>query len=49
MEPLVDWKQPFTELEIGKGRKIKDGNDIAILTIGHPGNFALDACKTIRE
>lgn len=46
---IVDWKQPFTELEIGKGRKIKDGNDIAILTIGHPGNFALDACKTLEN
>src|ERR1019366_2985670 len=39
---IVDWKQPLTEIEIGKGRKIKDGSDVAILTIGHPGNFALE-------
>jgi 1-deoxy-D-xylulose-5-phosphate synthase len=46
---IIDWKQPFTELEVGKGRKIKDGDDVAIITIGHPGNFALDACKTLEN
>jgi 1-deoxy-D-xylulose-5-phosphate synthase len=46
---ILDWKQPFTEIEVGKGRKIKDGEDIAILTIGHPGNFALDACKILEN
>lgn len=33
-----DWQQPFTELEIGKGRQISSGKDLAILTIGTPGN-----------
>ncbi len=46
---IIDWKQPFTEIQVGKGRKIKDGTDLAILTIGHPGNFALDACKTLEN
>ena len=46
---IVDWKQPFTELEIGKGRKIREGKDIAILTIGHPGNFAVKACDTLAK
>lgn len=46
---IVDWKQPFAELEIGKGRKIRDGKDVAILTIGHPGNFAVKACKVLTE
>jgi 1-deoxy-D-xylulose-5-phosphate synthase len=46
---IVDWKQPFKEIEIGKGRKIKDGKDVAILTIGHPGNFAVTACKALAE
>lgn len=46
---IVDWKQPFTELEIGKGRKIRAGKDVAILTIGHPGNFAVKACKVLAE
>ena len=46
---IVDWKQPFTEIQVGKGRKIKEGTDVAILTIGHPGNFALDACKVLEN
>jgi 1-deoxy-D-xylulose-5-phosphate synthase len=46
---IIDWRQPFTEIKVGKGRKIKDGTDLAILTIGHPGNFALDACKTLEN
>ena len=30
----VDWKQPFSELEIGKGQQLKDGTDMAILSLG---------------
>lgn len=33
------WNLPFAEIEIGKGRVIKQGTDIAILTIGTVGNF----------
>ncbi|MBD3747884.1 MAG: 1-deoxy-D-xylulose-5-phosphate synthase [Sphingobacteriales bacterium] len=40
---MPDWKRPFQEIEIGKGRKISDGEDIAILTIGHIGNEAVKA------
>src|SRR4026207_153495 len=29
---LSDWKKPMTEIEIGKGRKLRDGKDIAILS-----------------
>ncbi|MFV0268419.1 MAG: 1-deoxy-D-xylulose-5-phosphate synthase [Draconibacterium sp.] len=42
-----DWKQPFEKIEIGKGRKISDGSDVAILTIGKSGIFALDAVKSL--
>ena len=44
---MPDWKRPFTELTVGKGRKICDGEDVAILTIGHVGNFAVEACKEL--
>lgn len=44
---MIDWKQPFSEIEIGTGRKITDGEEVAILTIGHPGNFAVDACSQL--
>lgn len=46
---LTDWKRPFKVLEIGKGRKICDGEDVAILTIGHVGNFAVEACKELNS
>ena len=35
-----DWNKPFKEIEIGKSRMLKDGNDLAILTLGYPGNTA---------
>ena len=39
----MDWKCPLEEIEIGKGRKLKDGKDIAIITIGPIGNAATKA------
>lgn len=39
---------PFKEIEIGKGRKLKDGEEIAILSFGHPGNFAQAAIRDLR-
>ena len=35
---IENWKQPFQEIEIGKGRILKEGNKLAILTIGTIGN-----------
>ena len=46
---MVNWKTPFEKLTIGKGRKICDGEDVAILTFGHVGNFAVEACKILNE
>ena len=46
---MVDWKKPFEKLPIGKGRKLKDGKDIAILSLGHPGNFAQTAIRNLRS
>ena len=37
---LVDWHCPLEEVEIGKGRKLKDGKDIAVLSLGPIGNEA---------
>lgn len=46
---MPDWKKPFERLEIGKGRKVKDGEDAAILTIGHIGNYAVKACEMLQN
>ena len=35
---LVDWRCPLEEVEVGTGRKIRDGKDVAILSIGPVGN-----------
>ena len=40
---LVDWKSSFEEIQIGKGRKLKDGKDMAVITIGPIGNTARKA------
>jgi len=37
------WETEYKELEIGKGRCIKEGNDIAIISLGTVGNLALKA------
>ncbi len=44
---MTEWKTPLREIKIGTGRKVKSGEDIAILTIGHIGNYAVDACKAL--
>lgn len=46
---MPEWRTPFEEIEIGTGRKIREGKDIAILTIGHPGNFAVEACDELKK
>lgn len=46
---MPNWQKPFETITIGKGRKIKDGKDIAILSIGHPGNFVTQAIITLRR
>ncbi len=37
---LVDWKCPLEEIEIGKGRRLKEGKDLAVITLGPIGNLA---------
>jgi 1-deoxy-D-xylulose-5-phosphate synthase len=44
---LPNWRKPFAEIEIGKGRVVREGEEVALLTFGHVGNFAVDACKLL--
>jgi 1-deoxy-D-xylulose-5-phosphate synthase len=44
---MPDWKHPFEKIEIGKGRVIREGDEVAILTFGPIGNYAVDACKLL--
>ena len=45
----TDWKCPFEELPIGKGRKLKEGKDIAVITLGPIGNLAAKAIERAEE
>ena len=40
-----DWRCPLEAIEVGKGRKIKDGKDTVVLSIGHIGNNVTEAIK----
>jgi 1-deoxy-D-xylulose-5-phosphate synthase len=44
---VADWERPFSEIPIGKSRVISEGNDIAVLSIGHPGNFVKAAAEKL--
>jgi 1-deoxy-D-xylulose-5-phosphate synthase len=45
----INWRNNFEQVPVGKGRLIKNGNDIAILTIGTVGNFVLDIESRLKE
>lgn len=44
---IADWRKPFEKIEIGTGRKLKDGEEVAILSLGHAGNFATRAIREL--
>jgi len=47
---FADWQRPFEEIEIGKARQISEGNDLAVLSVGHPGiNVASVVSKLAKE
>ena len=46
---MPEWRTPLEEITIGTGRKLKDGKDVAILSLGHPGNFAAAAIRSLRS
>jgi len=46
---MTEWKTSFELITPGTGRKVQGGDDVAFLTIGPMGNYALDACKQLQE
>lgn len=46
---LPDWRRPLKAIEVGKGRKICDGEEVAILSIGHIGNEAIKATQELNN
>lgn len=45
----VDWQCPMHEIPVGKGRCLKEGNDLAVLSIGPLGNDVRQAIRTAEE
>ncbi|MBL4652209.1 MAG: 1-deoxy-D-xylulose-5-phosphate synthase [Flavobacteriales bacterium] len=46
---MTDWKTPMKKIKVGTGQKIRNGEDIAILTIGPIGKYAISACATLES
>ncbi|KAB8151518.1 1-deoxy-D-xylulose-5-phosphate synthase [Kordia sp. TARA_039_SRF] len=44
---LTDWKQPFSKIEIGKGRCLREGSKVAVLSVGHIGSQLESILETI--
>ena len=46
---MTEWKTPMKYIKPGTGKKIKTGEDVAILSFGHVGNKAIEACETLEK
>lgn len=46
---LKDWRCPMKALQVGKGRLLQEGKDIALLSIGPLGNEAEKAISMVKE
>ncbi|EKB50228.1 1-deoxy-D-xylulose-5-phosphate synthase [Cecembia lonarensis] len=44
---MPEWRTPMRKIPIGQGRIVKEGEEIAILSIGHIGNYAVTACEQL--
>jgi 1-deoxy-D-xylulose-5-phosphate synthase len=46
---MPEWRTPMREIPIGQGRIVQEGEEVAILTIGHIGNYAVEACAILAK
>lgn len=46
---LADWHCPLEEVKVGTGRKLRDGDDIAVLSVGPVGNNVVKAVEMIEN
>lgn len=44
---MPEWKTEMREIPVGQGRIIREGEEVAILTLGHIGNYAVEACQDL--
>lgn len=46
---MPEWKTPLRQIPAGQGRIVREGEEVAILTIGHIGNYAVKACSDLAK
>jgi len=46
---MSEWRTAMKAITIGTGRILREGHDLAILSIGHVGNYAVEVCDVLAE
>ena len=46
---MPEWKTPFEEIKVGTGRTLRAGEELAFLSLGHVGNYAVSACDLLEK
>ena len=46
---MPQWRTEMEEIEVGTGRQIRDGEELALLSIGHVGNYAVEVCELLSK
>ena len=46
---MPNWRTPMEKVAIGTGRVIQEGDELAILTIGHIGNYATEVTEKLEQ
>ena len=46
---LADWRCPLTEIPVGRGRRLKEGKDLAVVTLGPIGHVAAEAIQAVES
>lgn len=46
---MPEWRTPLQQIKVGTGRVIQEGEEVALLTFGHIGNYAVEVCQKLKK
>lgn len=46
---MPEWRTPLEKIQVGKGQRLIEGEEVAILSIGHVGNYSISVAKELAE
>jgi len=46
---MPEWRTPLKKIAMGTGRVVQEGEEVAILTVGHIGNYAVEVCQNLNR